>query len=340
MAHRDIVVLGASAGGVEALRTILRGLPGDLPAAVFLVTHTSADSPSVLAQVLDRHAKIPVKEATDGEPIRHGRVYVARPDRHLLLEERRVRVVRGPKQNRHRPALDPLFRSAAVAFGPRVIGVVLTGNLDDGTAGLRAIKNRGGLAIVQDPREALFAGMPQSALNHVDVDHVLPVAAIAGAVQAAVEEAVEMVTPAPDPDLEVEVRSDAGEGRMEDMEAIGTPSVFSCPECSGTLWEVGEADLPRFRCRVGHAYTAENLVAQQDEAAEDTLWAALRSLEENVTLARRMTERFRGAAGMASLAARYARKADTLDKHARDLRRLLTEKAPAEKVPQEEPQAT
>jgi two-component system chemotaxis response regulator CheB len=340
MPHRDIVVLGASAGGVEALSTVLRPLPEDLPAALFVVLHTSAESPGVLAQILDRDAKIPVHEASDGEPIRHGRVYVARPDRHLMLEERRVRVVRGPKQNRHRPALDPLFRSAALAFGPRVIGVVLTGNLDDGTAGLRAIKDRGGLAIVQDPREARFPGMPQSALNHVEVDRVLALAAIAGALQAAVEEPLEMVQPPPRPDLQVEARSDAGEGHMEDMEAIGTPSVFSCPECSGTLWEVGHADLLRFRCRVGHAYTAENLVGEQAEAAEDALWAALRSLEENVTLARRMAERFGRTPAAASLSGRYAQKAETLDKQARDLRRLLTDKAPAEKIPQEEPQAT
>lgn len=340
MPHRDIIVLGASAGGVEVLRTVLAGLPEDLPAALFLVMHTPAESPGMLPQILDRQAKLPVHEASDGEPIRHGRVYVARPDRHLMLEERRVRVVRGPKQNRHRPALDPLFRSAAVVFGPRVIGVVLTGNLDDGTAGLRAIKDRGGLAIVQDPREAQFPGMPQSALNHVAIDRVLAVADIAGALQAAVREPVEMVMPAPRPDLQVEARSDAGEERMEDMEKIGTPSVFSCPECSGTLWEVGHADLPRFRCRVGHAYTAEDLVGQQDEAAEDALWAALRSLEENVTLARRMAERFRSTPATVSLSGRYVQKAETLDKHARELRRLLTEKAPAEKVPQEEPQAS
>jgi two-component system, chemotaxis family, protein-glutamate methylesterase/glutaminase len=203
MPHRDIVVLGASAGGVEALSTVLRALPEDLSAALFVVVHTSAESPGVLAQILGRQAKLPVDEASDGEPIRHARVYVARPDRHLMLEERRVRVVRGPKQNRHRPALDPLFRSAAVAFGPRVIGVVLTGNLDDGTAGLRAIKDRGGLAFVQDPREARFPGMPQSALRHVEVDRVLALAAIAGALQATVQEPLEMVQPPPRPDLQV-----------------------------------------------------------------------------------------------------------------------------------------
>jgi two-component system chemotaxis response regulator CheB len=338
MAHRDIVVMGASAGGVEALSVILRGLPADLPATVFIVLHMSADSPGSLASVLGRHARLPVHEAVDGESIRKGSVYVARPDRHLMLEPDRVRVVSGPKQNRHRPAVDVLFRSSATSFGPRVIGVVLTGNLDDGTAGLQAIKARGGLAIVQDPRDASYPGMPQSAVNHVDVDLLVPLATLAEGVIAAVRANIELGKVAPRPDLELEVRSDSGEGRMEDMDRIGKPSAFSCPECSGTLWEVGDHDLPRFRCRVGHAYTAESLVAEQHDATEDALWAALRSLEENATIARRMAERFRQSSS--SLAGRYEQKARAHEGHAAEIRRLLTEKAPSEKTPQEEPRTT
>jgi two-component system chemotaxis response regulator CheB len=337
MQHRDIIVMGASAGGLEVLREILRGLPEDLPASVFVVMHMSADSPGLLATVLGRDAELPVTEAKDGEKLRRAHIYVARPDHHLLVSEGRVRVLRGPKQNRHRPALDPLFRSAAVTYGPRVIGVVLTGNLDDGTAGLRAVKDRGGLAVVQDPRQAEFPGMPQSAVSHVEVDLQLPSSSIAAALTAAVREPVEGPAPAARPDLEIEVRSDSGEGHMEDMEAIGTPSVFACPECSGTLWEIGDPDLPRFRCRVGHAYTAESLVAQQDDYLEDALWAALRSLEENVTLARRMSERFRRNPGTASLAERYQRRAESHQRHANELRRLLTERPAPDKVPQEEP---
>jgi two-component system chemotaxis response regulator CheB len=295
MAHRDIIVMGVSAGGVEALRVALRGLPSDLPAAVFVVMHVSPRGPGRLATVLSRGASLPVEEVADGEGIRHGRVVIAPPDMHLMLERHRIRVMRGPKQNRTRPAIDPLFRSAAVAFGPRVIGVVLTGNLDDGTAGLQAIKSRGGLAIVQDPDDAEFPGMPQSAVDHVAVDARLPLFAIPAALARMTTEEVELPPPTPRPDLEIEARSDAGAGHMEDMETIGTPSVFSCPECRGTLWEVGAAELARFRCRVGHAYTAESLVAQQDDALEDALWAALRALEEHATLARRMAERFRAS---------------------------------------------
>jgi two-component system chemotaxis response regulator CheB len=339
MAHRDIVVMGASAGGVEALQVVLRDLPADLPAAVFVVMHMAAGSRGMLATVLGRDAALPVAEAVEGEPIREGRVYVASPNLHLMLTRDRVRVLHGPKQNRHRPALDPLFRSAAVAFGPRVIGVVLTGNLDDGTAGLRAIKSQGGFAIVQDPKEAEFPGMPQSAANHVEVDLVLRVADIGRAVAARVVEQVSEAAPVPRPDLQVEVRSDSGDGHMEDMEKIGTPSVFSCPECSGTLWEVGDADLPRFRCRVGHAYTAESMVAEQDDAVEAALWAAMRALEEQATLARRMAERFRSSPAT-TLSRRYDIKARDHQKHADELRRLLAQKPVTDKVPEEEPQAT
>jgi len=329
--------MGASAGGLEAYRRVLAELPADLPAAVFAVIHMPANAPGLLAQVLGRHARMPVYEAEDGERIREGRVYVARPDHHLLVARDRVRVLRGPKQNRSRPAIDVLFRSAAVAFGPRVIGVVLSGNLDDGTAGLSAIKNRGGYAIVQDPSDAEFSGMPQSAVNHVQVDEQPPLAAIGAAVIAAVGGDIDLPEPTTRPELEIEMRSDSGEGRMEDMQAIGTPSVFTCPECSGTLWEIGDHDLPRFRCRVGHAYSAESLVAEQDDAVEDALWAGLRSLEENATTARRMAERFRLRPATVTLSARYETKARVHDKHAAELRRLLTEKTPADKVPQEEP---
>jgi two-component system chemotaxis response regulator CheB len=188
MAHRDIVVIGASAGGVGALQRVLRDLPGHLSAAVFVVLHMPAVGAGPLAHVLGRHSNLPVHDAVDGERLRLGCVYVARADRHLVVEPDRVRVIDGPKQNRARPSVDALFEAAAAAFGPRVVGVVLTGNLEDGTAGLRAIKRRGGLVIVQDPRDAEFQGMPQSAVDFVDVDHKVPLAAIGVTIAAAVAE--------------------------------------------------------------------------------------------------------------------------------------------------------
>ncbi len=193
MLGHDVIVVGASAGGVEALRGLVGSLPIDLPAAVFLVLHIPAQSPSLLPEILSRSGPLRALHPTNGEVIQHGLIYVAPPDHHLLLEDGFVRVVRGPRENRHRPAIDPLFRSAARAYGSRVVGVILTGSLDDGTAGLLAIKRRGGVAIVQDPDDALYSSMPRSALAHVDVDHVLvlseigPVLARLTREQAAVE---------------------------------------------------------------------------------------------------------------------------------------------------------
>src|SRR5256885_4553560 len=179
MPGHDIVVVGTSAGGVEALATLVSTLPPRLPAAIFVVLHISAHSPSFVPDILDRSGLLETVQASDGMEIKHGRIYVAPPDHHMLVGHGNVRVVRGPKENRHRPAVDPLFRSAALAYGPRVVGVILTGALDDGTAGLRAVKRCGGLAVVQDPRDALFPSMPQSALQHVRVDHCLSVGEIA-----------------------------------------------------------------------------------------------------------------------------------------------------------------
>src|SRR5215469_3223411 len=170
----DIIVVGGSAGAVEGFQTLVVALPADFPAAIFFVLHIPVDYPSVLPKILSRAGPLPAQHPMDGEPVRHGRIYVAPPDRHLLLEDGVVRVKRGPRENRHRPAIDPLFRSAARAYGPRVVGIVLTGMLDDGTSGLLTIKHRDGLAIIQDPEEALYPDMPQSACENVSIDYCLP----------------------------------------------------------------------------------------------------------------------------------------------------------------------
>jgi two-component system chemotaxis response regulator CheB len=167
MPKRDIIVIGTSAGGMETLIELFSRLPKKLAASIFVVCHISPYSSGVLPKVISRAGSLPAAHPTDREPIKPGQVYVAPPDHHLLIEDSVVRVTQGPKENRFRPAVDPLFRSAAYAYGPRVIGVILTGSLDDGTAGLWAVKERGGLAVVQDPDEALFDSMPLSALNNV-----------------------------------------------------------------------------------------------------------------------------------------------------------------------------
>lgn len=324
MPGHDRIVVGASAGGVEALRTLVGALPADLPAAVFVVLHLPAQSPSMLPGILTRSGPLPAVHPADGDAIEPGRIYVAPPDCHLLIERDHVRVVRGPKENRHRPAVDPLFRTAARAYGPRVIGVILTGSLDDGTAGLLAIKQRGGLAVVQHPEDALYSGMPRSALEVVAVDHVLPLDGM-GAMLDRLARA-----PAPREDaypvpayMELEAKvAEMEAGTVHPDEIPGTPSVFTCPECHGTLWELQEGNLVRYRCRVGHAFSSESMMAEQSVMLEDALWAALRALEENASFARRLAAQAT-ARHHHRVAARFVERATEQERQAAVLRDIL-----------------
>jgi two-component system, chemotaxis family, protein-glutamate methylesterase/glutaminase len=322
---RDIIVVGASAGGVEALSQLVRHLPADLPAAIFVVLHVPAHSPSLLPQILNRSRTLPATHATDAEPIRKGRIYVAPPDQHLLLEDDQVRVKRGPRENGHRPAVDPLFRTAARSFGPRVVGVVLSGTLDDGTAGLVAIKQRSGLTVVQDPREALYTGMPLSALEAVAVDYSLPVSQIAGLLERLAREPFpEPVRVSPSPErIQTESQIAAFDmDAIEDEDRPGQPSVFACPDCGGTLWELHDGDLTRFRCRVGHAWTANGLLAEQSNGIETALWSALRALEERAVLCSRISQRMRDR-GLVASAERFARQEHDSRQRASILRQVL-----------------
>jgi two-component system, chemotaxis family, protein-glutamate methylesterase/glutaminase len=287
MAGHDIIVIGASAGGVEALVRLVSALPKDLPASLFVVLHFPAQSTSVLPQILSRARTIATAHAVDGEEIRPGRIYVAPPDHHLILERETVRVTRGPREHGHRPAADPTMRSAAIHHGPRVIGIVLTGTLDDGTEGLLQIKARRGMTVVQDPKDAMFPGMPQSAMENVQIDHVVPLAEMAALlVRLASTEAEEPAPAAP-----VHTVENGGAPTLMDPRTDGEPSAYTCPECHGTLFEASEGDLLRFRCRVGHAYSADSLMSEQGTALEAALWTALRALEESASLSRRMAER-------------------------------------------------
>jgi two-component system chemotaxis response regulator CheB len=321
--RRDLIVIGASAGGVEALQRLIADLPADLPAAVCIVLHLSPEAPSLLPRILRRNSKLPVLHPIDGEPLVAGRVYVATPDHHLLVEDGHLMVTRGPRENRHRPAIDPLFRSAAMAHGSRVIGLILTGALNDGTAGLGAIKRRGGIALVQDPEEALFPGMPTSARRHVAVDHVLTLAAIAPMLtRLAHETPPQFVSDATD-DLKVETRWMKGNSmEMERLNAVGTPTSLTCPECHGPLWEVRDEALLRYRCRTGHAFTAESMLAEQAEALEGALWMALNTLEESALVADRLasdaTKRQHG-----HVAARFTEKAHESRRRAESIRSVL-----------------
>jgi two-component system chemotaxis response regulator CheB len=293
MARHDIIVIGASAGGVEALTQLVHHLPEDLPAAVFVVLHVPAHGTSVLPMILSRNGPLPARHPADGETIERGKIYVAPPDNHLLIRRGQVRLSRGPRENGHRPAVDPLFRTAARAYGRRVVGVVLSGALDDGTAGLSAIKGRGGAAVVQEPGDALYPGMPRSALESLPIDHCLPVAQIAPILVGLANEPVpeEGADPMPD-DMEIESEMAAFElDALQNDQRPGTPSAFACPDCAGVLWELQDGELIRFRCRVGHAWTANSLLAQQSEGIETALWTALRALEERAALSNRIVER-------------------------------------------------
>jgi two-component system chemotaxis response regulator CheB len=328
LARRNIIAIGCSVGGVDALQTIVRNLPADLPAAVFVVLHLSPHSPSLLPEILQRAGKLTAIQPHDGDSVRDGQIYVAPPDHHMIVEGARIRVVRGAKENRHRPAIDPLFRSVALAYGPRAIAVVLTGALDDGTAGLITIKRRHGVAIVQDPGDAFCPEMPRSALRYVNnVDHVLPIDQIGRKLNELVREEVPVSSRLERPSgvLEHDVAAAELEASvMNQDDHPGEPSPYACPECNGVLWERQEGDMLQFRCRVGHAYTAANLAADQALGVENALWAALRALEESASLNTRMAERARDRRHGA-LEDRFREQAESKRAQAEAVRSLLME---------------
>jgi two-component system, chemotaxis family, protein-glutamate methylesterase/glutaminase len=268
-----------------------------------------------------------VVRATDGEEIQRGKVYVAPPDHHLLIEDGHVQLVRGPKENLHRPSIDALFRSAARAAGPRVIGVVLTGARDDGTIGMRAIKQRGGLAIIQDPVEAPFPSMPLSVMHDIKVDYSLRLHEIARLLNKLSRESAEEEGRYPVPD-KIEIESRIAEQKMEgdellaSVEKIGKVSRLTCPDCNGALWEINDEVLLRYRCHVGHAYSAESLSEGQADMLELALWSAVRALEEKTVLAKRIVERARKA-NQNRAARLFEKRAEEAEAHGSMLRELL-----------------
>ena len=292
MATKDIVVVGASAGGIEALRTLVSQLPDNFPGSMFIVLHTGPDSPGLLDQILQRMTHVSVLNARDKEPIEPNRIYVARADHHLLIEPGIICLSRGPKENRFRPAVDPLFRSAAQVYGPRVIGVILTGGLDDGTAGLWAVKKLGGTAIVQDPTDALFPSMPESALKHVPVDHCVPLSQIGPLLTELVQTQADEGGRHAMPDhLNIEVQIAKQDPAIEqDIRELWERSSYTCPECHGVLLQLKEGNRARFRCHTGHAFSPDTLLAEITQGVEESLWTAIRNIEESVMLMRHMAK--------------------------------------------------
>ncbi len=324
MAGHDIIVIGASSGGIESLTEIVSGLPQDLDATLFVVLHVPAHSESLLPQILTRAGNMRAEHARDNEPIQKGRIYVAPPDFHLLLNDGTIRIVRGPKEANVRPAIDPTFRSAARSYGSRVIGVVLSGALDDGTAGLAAIKKRGGIAVVQDPKDALFPDMPRNAMEAVSIDYCRPKKEIAPLlVQLSRESTTKNAAPPIPEDMKKETAIEAMDMEtIEDNEKPGIPSAFGCPECGGVLWEMHDGELLRFRCRVGHAFGSEGLLAAQAEVLDTALWSAFRALEENAALARRLAAGARQKQRMTS-AKLFERRAQEAERQAEVIRQAL-----------------
>ena len=315
----DIVVIGASAGGIEALTALVGNLPADLQAAVFVVIHLPTGGTSVLPAILDRAGPLPAEHVRDSPKIELGRIYVGPPDFHLHLDDGTVSAVPGPRENGHRPAIDRLFRSAAHAFRQRAVGVILSGTLDDGTLGLLAIKEHGGVALVQDPETAQHDSMPRSAIKYAHPDEV-----------AAPAELARLIVDLADDPLETDESDGARTEMSERAEDVaretgrhpqpGEDTGLTCPECGGAIWRQDNGDVTSFRCRVGHSYTAESFVVEQGRTVEAALWASVRLIEERVQLIRQLAERFRDQPRTSSS---FLAKADELERHAAALRPIV-----------------
>ena len=314
------IVIGASAGGVEALKEVVARLPADLPASVFVVLHIPPFVASSLPKILTAAGPLPAVHPLDGAKIKTGVIYVAPPDHHLLIEDDRVAVTKGPKENRFRPSIDALFRSAAYVYGPRAIGVVLSGALDDGTSGLWSIKRLGGITVVQQPNQARFESMPRSALEYVEVDHTAPSTEIGSLLSRLVGE-----QPGPGANMETDIKSrmakevqiaDDAEAFQRGVMELGELTPFTCPECHGVLVRIAEGKMARFRCHTGHAYTDSALLEGVMEATGEMLWQVIRSLEESYLLLKHMGEHL-NEAGDVDRAKTFLAKAHELEKRSR-----------------------
>jgi len=327
-----VIVIGASGGGINALKVVASGLPVSLDAAVLVVLHVAASSPGVLPDILSRAGRLPSAHGRAGQSLARGRIYVASPDFHMLIDgQGRIQLSHGPKENHTRPAIDPLFRSAAMTFGPEVIGVVLTGNLNDGTAGLLSIKDAGGIAVVQDPVEAEAPGMPASATRHVAVDYCVPLAQMAPLlVRLTQSERSKERRIMPDRDrIETEIAL-GDEPLSGGVQQIGDATLLTCPECHGTLLRIRDHRLTRFRCHTGHAFTAQSLEAALDQATEEAIWSTVRSFHEGAMLLEHLATHAREA-GRTDEAQVLLEKAHDKLRRAETVRKTAVQNNPSDK---------
>lgn len=324
MAKHNIVVIGASAGGVQAIKKLAAGLPADLPAAIFIATHLPNFGKSIIPEIIDQAGELPARHAVNDEPIKLGCIYVASPGHHLMVEKSHVRVTSGPTENGFRPAIDVLFRSAARTHGRRVIGVVLTGLLDDGTAGLLAVKRYGGIAIVQDPEDAMHPDMPRSALTYAEPDYCLPLDEIAPALVRLVQNDSNPESGGgPSGRTEPMDRMEENLEEMEEGDAPEGPALSACPACGGVVLELRDGNMLQFQCRVGHRYSPESLLAQHAENVDTAMWVALRSLEEHAALSKRMANHWR-VMESERIAAGFDKRAAEAERNAELLRKVLS----------------
>ncbi|HEX2527224.1 MAG TPA: chemotaxis protein CheB [Geminicoccus sp.] len=322
MSNRDIVVIGGSAGATAPLKTILGALPLDFPAAIFIVLHIPARSIGILTTVTAAATRLPVHPATDGMPIHPGNIYLAVPDHHMIVADGHIRLGRGPRENMARPAIDPLFRSAAASYGPRVVGVILSGFLNDGASGLEAVKRCGGIAIVQDPEEAIAAEMPRNAMTAATVDLSVPSARIGDVLSDLVQQPAGPGVRVP-PEIQLEIDIAAGE-RIDSsiLRRIADPAALTCPQCGGILSTVRNAKPLRYRCQVGHGLTADILAKEQENAVDEALRVALRIVEERAELVTRLAEDGRNT-GRRAVAEMYQERADEYRRYADTIRRAV-----------------
>jgi two-component system chemotaxis response regulator CheB len=327
-ANRDIVILGASSGGLDALQELLPRLPHDLPAAIFVVMHMPASPPSILHAILQRSSTWPVMPAVDGTAIRHGVITVAVSDHHLLFADGAIRLTRGPRENRSRPAIDATMRSAAIEFRSRTIGVVLTGNLDDGTAGLWAVKDRGGVALAQLPQDAEYPSMPRSAIANSPVDEIVTLAELPAALTRLTAEAAPPWSRSGTDALNIENRIALGQNAMEaGVLGLGPPSMNTCPHCHGTLMEINDAGRSRFRCHTGHSFTPASLLVDLDETIDEGLWGVLRSIDERQLLLDQLIQTAK-LAGDEEAAQEYARQSEDARLRGNEIRGLVMSPLP------------
>lgn len=323
MANRDVIAIGTSAGGVEALLFLAQRLPHGLPASVLVTLHLASHFRSSLDVMLSRAGPLPATFAAQGDRLERGRIYIAPPARHLLLDGDHLSLGLGPRENNARPAIDPMLRSVAVCCGARSIGVVLTGTLGDGAAGLWALKHCGGLAVVQDPSDAAYPEMPQTALQRSNADRVAPLAEIPELLESLVREPPGEPTRVPEHfKLEVEIARN-GNSTMDQMDRIGRRSVLTCPDCQGIMWEIDEGEFIRYRCHLGHAYAADPMSLALDESIRRALASGLRALEERAVLAQGIAERAGRRGNQKALAESWARKAREFDREAETVRDSL-----------------